>query len=76
MTGILNRGNLILGLSWVMAIAMFVNRAGKLDAHAGGAKAPRARSAQVIVSTPAVEVPVAAELGEALSRNDSARPLP
>jgi len=80
MKSVLNRGNLILGLSWAMAIAMFINRAGKIDAQTGGAKAPRARSAQVTVTTPRadeapVEVPVAAELGDALSRNDSARPL-
>ena len=81
MKAVLNRGNLILGLAWAMAIAMFINRAGKIDAHTGGATAPRGHAAQVTVNAPAteeppVEVPVAAELGDALSRNDSARPLP
>jgi len=79
MNAVLNRGNLILGLAWALAIATFVNRAGKTDAHAGG-KAPRTHAAQVTVNAPAagetpVEVPVSAELGDALSRNDSGRPL-
>ena len=77
MKAVLNRGNLILGLAWALAIATFVNRAGKIDAHTGGAKAPRTHATQVSVSEPAAEAaPVAAELGDALSRNDSGRPLP
>jgi len=89
MSGILNRGNLILGVAWALAIGVFLNRAGKIDAHAGGSKAPRTRAAQVTVSTPAaaadasavdeapVAVPVSTEpVGDALSRNDSARRLP
>lgn len=80
MKSVLNRGNLILGLAWALAIATFVNRAGKIDAHTGGAKAPRGHAAQVTVNAPVaeeppVEVPVAAELGDALSRSDSVRPL-
>ena len=82
MNAVLNRGNLILGLAWALAIATFVNRAGKIDVQTGGAKAPRTRTVQVTVSAPAaadgapVEVPVAAEPEGALSRNDSVRPLP
>jgi hypothetical protein len=83
MKAVLNRGNLILGVSWALAIGMFLNRAGKTDAPtARGAKGPRVHAAQASVSAPAieetpVEVPVSAEpVGEALSRNDSARPLP
>jgi hypothetical protein len=82
MKAVFNRGNLILGVSWALAIGMFLNRAGKMDAHPGGG-APQAHASQVIAPAAAsieeapIEVPVIAEpVGEALSRSDSVRPLP
>jgi hypothetical protein len=83
MNAVLNRGNLILGVSWALAIGLFLNRAGKMNAPPGGGT-PQAHASQVIAPAAAasvegapVEVPVIAEpVGEALSRNDPVRPLP
>jgi hypothetical protein len=88
MKAVFNRGNLILGVSWALAVGMFLNRAGKMDAHSGAGvgKMPQAHAAPVTGTAPAaaagvdaapVEVPVIADpVGDALSRNDAVRPLP
>jgi len=75
MKGLLNRGNLILAISWAMAVGVFVVR-GRTDAGAREASEARhARAVQVAPDAAAIAAPVGAEPDEALSRNDSGRTL-
>ena len=85
MSGWLCRGNVILGVSWSLAITMFVARHGQTNGQAVGhnSHVPHATAAphEVDAPGPAVEaptsdVPVTAETGDALSRNDQVAPLP
>lgn len=75
MKGLLNRGNLILAISWAMAVGVFVVR-GRSDVDARDAtEARHARATQVAPDAAAAAMPMVAEPDEALSRNDSARSL-
>ena len=78
MRGLLSRGNVILAASWVVAIGMFMHRAGGTNGGGRGAHAPRDRSAEqtataVPEAAPTSVVPVAVGAGEALSRVDPVR---
>ena len=77
MKGLLNRGNLILGVSWAMALSVFVVRGGRDIRGAGASKALHAPAAQLDAAVPAAAViaPVPAVPDEALTRNDSGRTL-
>ena len=84
MKGVLSRGNLILAASWAMAIGMFLARAGSTNGggNAGASSSsPRAQAPEQTVTVPVepgagLEIPVSVAPGEALSRLDTARPLP
>ena len=86
MNGWLSRGNLILGVSWSLAITMFVARSGQTNGQAVGHNphAPHATAAapqQVeaparVIEAPTSDVPVTTDRGDALSRNDQVVPLP
>ena len=78
MKGLLSRGNLILAASWMMAIGMFMHRAGGTNGGGRGGHAPRDRSAeQTATAAPEAAstsvVPVVVGTGEALSRVDPVR---
>jgi len=72
MKGLLNRGNLILAISWAMAVGVFVVR-GRTDADARDAA--ESRHVQVAPDAAAIAAPVGAEPDEALTLNDSGRTL-
>lgn len=73
MKGLISRGNLILTLSWAMALGMFVVRAGKDDLRgAGGGRGHAAPAVREDLAVPAAAV-LAAEPGAALTRNDPVR---
>ena len=75
MKGLLNRGNLILAISWAMAVGVFAVR-GRSDTDARDASQGRhARAVLVAPDAAAIAAPVGAEPDEALSRNDSGRTL-
>ena len=75
MKGLLNRGNLILAISWALAVGVFAVR-GRTDADARDPSQGRhARAVQVAPDAAAIAAPVGAEPDEALSRNDSGRTL-
>jgi hypothetical protein len=85
MNGLLSRGNLILGVSWALAVTMFLARGRHVDGGVAGGAAkapPRVRVTQEITApvvapdASPLEVPVSAEIGDAVSRNDQAAPLP
>jgi hypothetical protein len=83
MKGLLSRGNLILAVSWAMAIGMFVVRAGKADGvgHGGGRApqnhAPQQANVVAVEVAPGVKTPaIVADPAAAISRNDPVRPLP
>ena len=77
MKGLLNRGNLILGVSWAMALSVFIVHGARDVRRAGAAKAPHAPAAQFDAAVPAAAViaPASAVPDEALSRNDTTRTL-
>ena len=86
MSGVLSRGNVILAVSWAMAIGMFLNRAASTN---GGGRdvsppSPQARTPDAAATVVApveeasdVEAPasLAVQPGEALSRVDSVVPM-
>ena len=75
MKGLLSRGNLILGVSWAMALGMFVARGGREQAtHTGAGRGHAAPAVREDLAVPAAAV-VAAEPGAALTRNDAGRAL-
>ena len=74
MKGLLSRGNLILALSWAMALGMFIVRGEKDELRAAGL-AGRGHSVPAVrddLAVPAAAV-IAAEPGAALTRNDAVR---
>ena len=79
MKGLLSRGNLILGISWALALSVFVVHGGRPDVGGPGvAKAPHAPTVQLDAALPAAAViaaPGPAVPNEALSRNDATRTL-
>ena len=77
MKGLLSRGNLILGISWAMALSVFVVRGGRPDVGGPGTvKATHAPTVQLDAAVPAAAVIAAPAVpDEALSRNDATRTL-
>jgi hypothetical protein len=75
MNGLFNRGNLILGISWAMALSVFIVHGGRDVRGVGASKAPHAPAAQLDAAVPAAAViaPTSAVPDEALSRNDATR---
>jgi hypothetical protein len=75
MKGLLSRGNLILAVSWMMALGMFIVRADRDGARGvGGAKGHAVPAVREELALPAAAV-IAAEPGAALTRNDAGRAL-
>lgn len=75
MKGLLSRGNLILAVSWAMALGMFIVRAERDQAaHTGAGKGHAAPAVRDELAVPAAAV-IAAEPGAALTRSDPGRAL-
>jgi hypothetical protein len=73
MKGLLSRGNLILAVSWAMALGMFIVRGEREGLRGvGGVKSHPVPAVREELAGPAAAV-IVAEPGAALTRNDTVR---